>query len=200
MLGCNHSKGVVAYGPEGFATLYPLEHDNLKDKCVAEQSKKRIAVYPGSFDPVTNGHLDIAARAASLVDELVVAVYERPAKNLLFTTAERVAFWEEAIRERQITNVRVATYDGLTVDFVRSVGGQSIVRGLRATTDFEIEFQQALMYRKLAPEIEVLCMITDVQYLFLSSSLLKEVARLHAVVEDMVPPGVARALRTKFEA
>jgi pantetheine-phosphate adenylyltransferase len=166
---------------------------------VAEQLKKRIAVYPGSFDPVTNGHVDIAARAAALVDLLIVAVYATPAKNLLFTTDERIALWQEAIAERRISNVKIDRYSGLTVDYVRSVGGQAIVRGLRATTDFEVEFQQALMYRKLAPEIEVLCMITDVQYLFLSSSLLKEVARLHATIEDMVPTAVARALQAKFD-
>jgi pantetheine-phosphate adenylyltransferase len=166
---------------------------------VTEQYRKRIAVYPGSFDPVTNGHVDIAVRAASLMDLLIVAVYETPAKNLLFTTDERVALWQEVIAERHITNIEVDRYSGLTVDYVRSVGGQSIVRGLRATTDFEVEFQQALMYRKLAPEIEVLCMITDLQYLFVSSSLLKEVARLGAPIEDMVPAPVARALRAKFD-
>lgn len=166
---------------------------------MTEQYRKRIAVYPGSFDPVTNGHVDIAVRAASLMDLLIVAVYETPAKNLLFTTDERVALWQEVIAERHITNIEVDRYSGLTVDYVRSVGGQSIVRGLRATTDFEVEFQQALMYRKLAPEIEVLCMITDLQYLFVSSSLLKEVARLGAPIEDMVPAPVARALRAKFD-
>jgi pantetheine-phosphate adenylyltransferase len=102
---------------------------------VTEQYRKRIAVYPGSFDPVTNGHVDIAVRAASLMDLLIVAVYETPAKNLLFTTDERVALWQEVIAERHITNIEVDRYRGLTVDYVRSVGGQSIVRGLRATTD-----------------------------------------------------------------
>lgn len=166
---------------------------------MTEHYKKRIAVYPGSFDPLTNGHLDIAIRTASLVDLLIIGVYETPSKHLLFTADERAALWQEVVAERRIPNILVDRFSGLTVDYVRSVSGQFIVRGLRATTDFEVEFQQALMYRKLAPEIEVLCMITDVQYLFVSSSLLKEVARLHANIDDMVPASVARALQAKFD-
>lgn len=155
-------------------------------------------MYPGSFDPVTNGHLDIAARASKLVDTLVIAVYKSPAKNLLFSIEDRVRLWQDSIEERSLTNVRVEPFEGLIVDFVRAVGGQAIIRGLRATTDFEVEFQQALMNHKMAPEIEVLCMITDLQYLFLSSSMLKEVARLKGDYQSLVPKCVAEALERRY--
>lgn len=160
--------------------------------------KRLTAVYPGSFDPLTLGHLDIAARAAKLVDELVVAVYATPSKNLLFTTDERVELWRDAIAYARLPNVRVNAYEGLTTTFARGVGALAIVRGLRAVSDFEVEFQQALMYRKLAPEIETLMIVTSLTHLFVSSSLLKEVARLNADMDDLVTPGVARALRSKF--
>ena len=157
-----------------------------------------IAAYPGSFDPATRGHIDIAARAARLVDELVVAVYATPHKNLLFSIEERVDFWRDAIEAEGLSNVRVSAYEGLTTDFARSIGARAIVRGLRAVSDFEVEFQQALMYRKLAPEIETLMIVTSLAHLFISSSLLKEVAKLNADLEDMVTPRVAEALRAKY--
>jgi pantetheine-phosphate adenylyltransferase len=157
-----------------------------------------VAVYPGSFDPATLGHVDIAARAARLVDDLVVAVYATPSKSLLFTTEERVALWRDAIATADLANVRVEPYEGLTTTFARQVGAQAIVRGLRAVSDFEVEFQQALMYRKLAPEIETLMIVSSLRHLFVSSSLLKEVARLGGDVNDLVTPAVARALREKF--
>lgn len=160
--------------------------------------KRLVAVYPGSFDPLTRGHLDIATRAAKLVDELVVAVYATPSKNLLFSTDERVDLWHDAIAYAQLSNVRVSAYEGLTTTFARGVGALAIVRGLRAVSDFEVEFQQALMYRKLAPEIETLMIVTSLSHLFVSSSLLKEVAKLNADMEDLVTPTVARALRDKF--
>jgi pantetheine-phosphate adenylyltransferase len=158
-----------------------------------------VAVYPGTFDPVHRGHLDIAKRAARLVDELVVAVYKTPSKNLLFSTEERVALWQEAIAEEGLPNVRVEPFEGLIVDFARTVGAQATVRGLRAVTDFEYEFQQALMNRNLAPEIETLMIITALPYLFVSSSLLKEVARLHGDLNGIVTRGVAEALRKHME-
>jgi pantetheine-phosphate adenylyltransferase len=166
----------------------------------ARPQREVIALYPGSFDPVTKGHLDIAARASNLVDRLVVAVYATPSKNLLFSTEERVALWRDAIVEAGLDNVHVSEYEGLTTEFARQVGAAAIVRGLRAVSDFEVEFQQALMYRKLAPEIETLMIVTSLRYLFLSSSLLKEVARLGGDMEDMVPGSVARALQAKFVA
>jgi pantetheine-phosphate adenylyltransferase len=160
--------------------------------------KRLVAVYPGSFDPLTLGHLDIATRAAKLVDELIVAVYATPSKHLLFTTDERVELWRDAVAYARLPNVRVSGYEGLTTTFARGVGALAIVRGLRAVSDFEVEFQQALMYRKLAPEIETLMIVTSLSHLFVSSSLLKEVARLNADMDDLVTPRVARALRSKF--
>jgi pantetheine-phosphate adenylyltransferase len=157
-----------------------------------------IAVYPGSFDPVHRGHIDIASRAAKLADELVVAVYATPSKNLLFSLDERAALWREALAEEQIGNARVEPFSGLVVEFARAVGAQAIVRGLRAVTDFELEFQQALMNRKLAPEIETLMIITSLRHLFVSASLLKEVARLDGDLDDIVTPNVAAALHAKL--
>jgi pantetheine-phosphate adenylyltransferase len=164
-----------------------------------QQHHRLVAVYPGTFDPVHRGHLDIAKRAARLVDELVVAVYKTPGKNLLFSTEERVALWQEAIAEEGLPNVRVQPFEGLIVDFARIVGAQATVRGLRAVTDFEYEFQQALMNRNLAPEIETLMIITALPHLFISSSLLKEVARLHGDLNGIVTRGVAEALRKHLE-
>ncbi len=157
-----------------------------------------IGVYPGTFDPVTNGHLDIATRAAQVVDELVVGVYATPAKNLLFTTEERVQLWQESLAEQGLTNVRVEAYYELSVDFARKMQAKVIFKGLRSVMDFESEFQQALMNKKLAPEIEVLLMVTEQRYLFLSSSLLKEVAKLGGDPHELVPAPVARALQRKF--
>jgi pantetheine-phosphate adenylyltransferase len=157
-----------------------------------------VAVYPGTFDPVHRGHIDIAKRAARMVDELVVAIYKTPSKNLLFSTDERATLWNEAIVDEKLANVRVECFEGLIVDFARSVGAQATVRGLRAVTDFEYEFQQALMNRNLAPEIETLMIITALPHLFISSSLLKEVARLGGDLNGMVTDGVARALRERL--
>ncbi|HET9921999.1 MAG TPA: pantetheine-phosphate adenylyltransferase [Ktedonobacteraceae bacterium] len=163
-----------------------------------EENHGRIAVYPGSFDPLTNGHLDIARRAARLFDTLIVGVYAFPEKNLLFTLDERVALWQEVIASEELTNVRVDKFTILLVDYVRSVGGQAIIKGLRAPNDFESEFQQGLMNRKLAPEIDTVCLLTNLDNLFVSSSLLKEVARLGGNVSDMLPIAVARALQKKL--
>jgi pantetheine-phosphate adenylyltransferase len=163
-----------------------------------EGKRRRIAVYPGSFDPLTNGHLDIARRAAQLFDTLVIAVYAFPDKNLLFTADERQALWQEVIAAEAMTNVRVEKFTKLLVDYVRSVEGQIIIKGLRSPNDFEAEFQQGLMNRKLAPEIETVCLLTDLQQLFVSSSLLKEVAHLGGNVTGMLPPVVMRALQHKF--
>jgi pantetheine-phosphate adenylyltransferase len=162
------------------------------------EDKRLVAVYPGSFDPVHRGHLDIAKRAARLVDELVIAVYATPNKRLLFTTDERVQLWRETVAEEGLTNVRAEPFEGLVIDYARTVGAQSIVRGLRAVTDFELEFQQALMNRKLAPEIETLMIITDLRYLFVSATLLKEVARLNGDLDGIVTANVAAALKQRF--
>lgn len=164
------------------------------------EENRFVAVYPGSFDPVHKGHLDIARRAAGLVDELVIAVYATPNKKLLFSTEERVQLWRETIADEGLANVRVEPFEGLVIDFARALGAQSIVRGLRAVTDFELEFQQALMNRKLAPEIETLMIITDLRYLFVSATLLKEVARLNGNLDGIVTDAVAAALQKKLTA
>ncbi len=180
-----------------YAARFQCESENW---CVNAGSSRRplIGVYPGTFDPVTNGHLDIAIRAARILDELVVGVYATPAKHLLFTTEERVQLWQAVIEEKQLENVRVAPYEELSVGFAREVGARVIVRGLRAVQDFETEFQYALMNRKLAPEIETMLMVTEPRHLFLSSSLLKEVAKLGGDPNDLVPAVVAQALQRKF--
>lgn len=171
-----------------------------RDRVTGSGDKRLVAVYPGSFDPVHRGHLDIAKRAAGLVDELVISVYATPNKQLLFSTDERVHLWRETIAEEGLTNVRVEPFEGLVIDFARSVGAQSIVRGLRAVTDFELEFQQALMNRKLAPEIETVMIVTDLRYLFVSATLLKEVARLNGDLDGIVTEKVADALKKQLSA
>lgn len=162
-----------------------------------EELTRRIAVYPGSFDPFTNGHLDIVRRAARLFDEVIVAVYAVPSKNLLFSLDERMALCNEVLAADELTNVRVDSYRNLTVEYVRSIGGQAIIKGLRSTQDFESEFQQSLMNYKLAPEIETVCLLTRLDRLFVSSSLLKEVARLGGDVSDLLPAPVIAAFRHK---
>jgi len=155
-----------------------------------------IAIYPGAFDPITNGHLDIAIRASRLFDKVIIAVYDKPNKRLVFTTEERVELIRGAIAG--LPNIEVQGFTGLTVDFARRVGAKAIVRGLRMSADFELEFDMAMMNRKLSPGIDVVCLMADIKYQFLSSSLLKEVAGLGGNVDDLVPRGVADALRRKM--
>ncbi len=156
----------------------------------------RRAIYPGSFDPLTNGHLDIIRRAAALVDELVVAVVLNPAKNALFTLEERQQILQECLGD--LGNVRVGSFAGLLVDFVREQQARIIVKGLRAVSDFEFEFQMALLNRNLAPEVDTLFLMTADRHAFLSSSSVKEIASLGGSVSDLVPPYVERRLREKF--
>ena len=156
----------------------------------------RIAIYPGTFDPVHYGHIDIARRAATIVDRLVVAVYGRPLKALLFPTEKRVAMVREAMAD--LDNVEVEGYTGLTVDYATKRGADFIVRGLRVISDFELEYQMALTNRKLAPHIDLVCLMTSLEYAFLSSSIVKEVALAGGCVEQMVPPHVVRALKDRL--
>jgi pantetheine-phosphate adenylyltransferase len=156
-----------------------------------------IAIYPGSFDPVTNGHLDIINRAASLFELLVVGIYDTPAKHLSFTTQERVDMMVKSVTH--LSNVRVKSYSGLTVAFARQVKAGVLVRGLRMSSDFEREFEMSLMNKKVAPDIESIYLMASLEYQFLSSSLLKEVATLGGsqMVESLVPPPVLKALQRK---
>jgi pantetheine-phosphate adenylyltransferase len=157
-----------------------------------------IAIYPGSFDPITNGHLDIATRAAKIFDRLVIGVFENPNKPILFTTEERVELIRKAIAD--LPNVKVEPFGGLTVNFARRVKAQAMVRGLRMSADFEREFDMAMMTKKLYPELEFVCLMSRVEYQFLSSSLLKEAASLGGDIHDLVPKHVAEALIKKFQA
>jgi len=155
------------------------------------------AIYPGSFDPVTNGHLDIANRAAALFDKLIIGVYDRPLKSLMFSTEERVNLVKKAVAH--LPNVRVTAYDELTVDFACKMKAKVIVRGLRMSSDFEREFEMALMNKQLNREIELVCLMTSLEYQFLSSSLLKEACELGGDISSLVPRHVAIALKKKFQ-
>lgn len=156
------------------------------------------AIYPGSFDPVTLGHLDIIRRAAGVVDELVVGVLINKSKRPLFTIEERVEMLRECTAP--LANVRVASFDGLTVEFARSQDARIIVRGLRAVTDFEVEMQIAQTNRIVAPNIETMFLTTGLQYAYLSSTIVKEMASYGADVSKFVTPEVAARIRQKFAA
>jgi len=154
-------------------------------------------IYPGSFDPITNGHLDIATRAAHLFDKLIIGVYDTPSKGIIFTTEERVALVRQAITN--LPNTEVKSYSGLTVNFAKRVKAKAIVRGLRMSADFEREFDMAMLNKKLYPKLELVCLMANAEYQFLSSSLLKEAASLGGKINDLVPRHVAAALRKKFQ-
>ena len=154
-----------------------------------------LAIYPGSFDPITNGHMDVALRAARLFDRVIIGVYDTPDKKLMFSLEERVELASRAVSA--VANIEVQPFSGLTVEFARRVGAQVMVRGLRVSADFEFEFDMAMMTKKLSPELDLVCFMASPQYQFLSSSLLKEVARLGGKVDDWVPAAVAGAIKEK---
>jgi len=158
-----------------------------------------VAVYPGSFDPITDGHLDVLVRAAGAFDRLIVAVLENPRKAPILGLEVRVELIRAAVRaeapEDRRDRIEVRSFDGLTVDFCRREGARFIVRGLRAISDFEAEMQLAHNNRRLAPEIDTVFFMTSVEHGYVSSSLVKEIARFGGDISSMVPPGVARALR-----
>ena len=154
-----------------------------------------IAIYPGSFDPITNGHIDIVTRAAKLFDKLIIGAYDTPNKHLLFTTEERVKLIRQAISH--LPNVEVESYNGLTTEFARKVKAEVMVRGLRMSADFQREFDMAMMNKRLFPNLELVCLMSTLEYQFLSSSLLKEAAGMGGNIDDLVPKHVATALRKK---
>ena len=156
----------------------------------------KIAIYPGSFDPITNGHLDLIERGLKIFDEIIVAIAVNPVKQPLFTIEERVDLIREVLNDHP--RVKIDHFTGLLVDYVRRQNTNVILRGLRAVSDFDYEFQLALMNRRLAPEIETVFLMTSLKWVFLSSSILKEAVSLGGVVEDIVPPIVFQRLREKF--
>lgn len=154
-----------------------------------------IAVYPGSFDPITNGHLDLVERGAKLCDRLIVAVLENESKQPLFTVAERMEMLREAVRD--YANVEVGSFDGLLVDYARQKGATAIVRGIRAISDYEHELQMALMNRRLCPSVETVFLMSSEAYSFISSRIVKELIRLGGNLTGLVPPSVEVRLRNR---
>jgi pantetheine-phosphate adenylyltransferase len=166
--------------------------------CIERGKNVTIAVYPGTFDPITNGHLDIAIRASWLFDKVIIGVYNTPDKRLLFSTSERLELVKQSVADRP--NIEATIFTGMTVDFAIDMGAKSLVRGLRMSSDFEREFEMALMNKKQCPDLELVCLMSSLQYQFLSSSLLKEVASLGGNIDSLVPKHVAEALIEKLRA
>jgi pantetheine-phosphate adenylyltransferase len=158
--------------------------------------QRRVALFPGSFDPFTNGHLDLARRAAVLFDRVVIAVAQNSAKTSLFTAEERVEMIESAVGD--IPGASAMHFSGLLVDCAKRIGAQAIIRGLRAVSDFEFEFQMALMNRRLAPDIEIAFLMPSQEFTYLNSTLVKEVARHGGRIRGLVPPLVETRLRQRF--
>lgn len=158
---------------------------------------EKKAVYPGSFDPITNGHVDIIERGLNIFDQINVAVLKNPKKKPLFTTKERVGMIESIFPDPK--RINVMSFNGLLVDFAKKINAHIVIRGLRAVSDFEHEFQMSLMNRKLAPDIETLYMMPAVEYSFLSSQLVKEVCLLGGCLEGLVPPSVEKKLNKKLK-
>jgi len=153
-------------------------------------------LFPGTFDPIHYGHINIARRAGDLFDEVVVAVYAREQDNILFSPEDRLSLVEEAFKN--VGNISVTSYQGLTVEFAKKIGAQAIVRGLRVFSDFEYEFRMALANHRLAPQIDVIALITDEEHTFLSSTTVREIAALGGDVSSMVPENVQKALEKRF--
>ena len=157
---------------------------------------QRTAVYPGSFDPVTYGHIDIVKRGRKLFDKIIVAILHNPAKKALFTVDERLEMLRESMKD--ISNVSFDTFDGLLVNYVKDKGAHAILRGMRAVSDFEHEFQLALMNRKLDRDIETVFLMTGMRWFFTSSSIIKEAALFGGDISDMVPPNVQKRVTDRY--
>ncbi len=157
---------------------------------------QRTAIYPGSFDPVTNGHIDIAKRGLRLFDRIIIAILQNPGKKSLFSVEERLEILGESMSG--LEGIEFDTFDGLTVNYARTKNAQAILRGMRAVSDFEYEFQLALMNRKLNRGVETVFLMTGLRWIFTSSSIIKEAAKFGGDISDMVPPSVERRLRAKF--
>jgi pantetheine-phosphate adenylyltransferase len=156
----------------------------------------KVAIYPGSFDPVTNGHLDILQRGLKLFDKIIVAILTNPGKNFLFTLEERIEMLEVSIKK--FPNVEIGAFDGLTVDYAAKRDAQAILRGLRALSDFEYEFQMALMNRRLNREVQTIFLMTGMRWIYTSSSIIKEAAQFGGSITGMVPSVVEKRIKEKF--
>ena len=157
---------------------------------------ERVAIYPGSFDPVTNGHLDILERGLKLFDKIIIAILTNPKKKFLFKLDERIETLEESLKG--FSNIEIDTFDGLTVDFAAHSNAQGILRGLRAMSDFEYEFQMALMNRRLNREVQTVFLMTGLRWIYTSSSIIKEAAQFGGDIHGMVPPIVEQKIKKKF--
>jgi len=156
----------------------------------------KVAIYPGSFDPVTNGHLDILQRGMKLFDKIIVAILTNPGKRFLFTLEERIEMLEVSMKK--FSNVEIGTFDGLTVDYAAKRNARAILRGLRALSDFEYEFQMALMNRRLNREVQTIFLMTGMRWIYTSSSIIKEAAQFGGSISGMVPPIVEKRIKEKF--
>jgi pantetheine-phosphate adenylyltransferase len=157
---------------------------------------EKIAIYPGSFDPVTNGHLDIIERGLTIFDKIIVTILENPAKKLLFSVEQRMDLLNRSLEG--FSNVEIASYDGLLVDYAKQRNAQAILRGMRAVSDFEYEFQMALMNRRLNRDVQTIFLMTGLRWIFTSSSIIKEAAKFGGNIESMVPPVVQKKLEETF--
>ena len=160
------------------------------------RANSKLALYPATFDPFTNGHLDVLERAVLIFDKVVVGVLRNPAKSPLFSEAERLEMIRETLKDRD--DVEVNSFHGLTVDYAREIGAGTLVRGLRSYSDFDTELQLALMNRKLAPEVQTIFLMSGFTHIFVSSSTIKDIASYGRDVGDFVPPAVAQRLKEKF--